>query len=236
MNIINILLIFVFLVLIYGNLKGKSILQENMTNATASNAEAIANVASLYNTGNFTMTNATITNDANITNKSTTKNLDVTGIANITIANITNGLNVGSGNNKLTVDSNGNVVIPGNLIINGKLTVNNGSEFKGGRHYFSDSENAGRLRVGGAWGIPGIYAEDGKDVVVGSSTGNIKYDSTNSILLGGKEYGIFQTHGSNGCSNRWLHATSGCGTMGWHGAGSYDNPNVHTSKFRIKPI
>ena len=37
----------------------------------------------------------------------------------------------------------------------------------GGRTYFKDAENKGRVRVGAAWGIPGLYSEDGQDIVVG---------------------------------------------------------------------
>ena len=37
---------------------------------------------------------------------------------------------------------------------------------------FSDNEKAGDLRVGGAWGTPGIYSEKG-DVVVGSLSKNV---------------------------------------------------------------
>lgn len=67
-----------------------------------------------------------------------------------------------------------NVSIKGDVNINGKLIVKNGSNFSGGRHYFQDIENAGRLRVGAAWGMPGIYSEDNKDIMIGSATGNIK--------------------------------------------------------------
>ena len=42
----------------------------------------------------------------------------------------------------------------------GHLTVKSGSNFNGGRHWFKDEENAGRLRVGAAYGIPGIWGED----------------------------------------------------------------------------
>ena len=45
-------------------------------------------------------------------------------------------------------------------------------EGSGGRNLFSDSEKAGNLRVGGAWGTPGIYSEKG-DVVVGSLSNNV---------------------------------------------------------------
>ncbi len=72
---------------------------------------------------------------------------------------------------QLTVDNllTARLLEAGSLSATGKLTVKNGSEFSGGQHYFQDSENAGRLRVGAAWGFPGIYAEDGGDLVVGAS-------------------------------------------------------------------
>jgi len=47
-----------------------------------------------------------------------------------------------------------------NLIVPGHLTVNNGSNFSGGRHYFKDEENTGRVRVGGVYGKPGIWGQD----------------------------------------------------------------------------
>jgi hypothetical protein len=47
-----------------------------------------------------------------------------------------------------------------NLVVPGHLTVKNGSNFSGGRHYFKDEENVGRLRVGAAYGVPGIWGED----------------------------------------------------------------------------
>lgn len=43
----------------------------------------------------------------------------------------------------------------------------------GGRNYFRDEEQRGRLRVGAAWGLPGIYSEDGEDVTVGASGGDV---------------------------------------------------------------
>lgn len=44
--------------------------------------------------------------------------------------------------------------------------------FNGKRNFFTDEENKGKLRVGAAWGVPGIYSEQGS-VVVGSQNGNI---------------------------------------------------------------
>ena len=47
-------------------------------------------------------------------------------------------------------------------------------EGRTGRNYFIDEENRGRLRVGAAWGYPGIYSEDsGHHLVLGSNTGHI---------------------------------------------------------------
>jgi len=76
----------------------------------------------------------------------------------------------------------------GNVAIKGQLEVNNGSRFMGDRHFFTDAEGKGLLRVGAAWGVPGIYAEQG-DVVVGSQTGNIWLNGntkTNVLQLGEK--------------------------------------------------
>ena len=56
--------------------------------------------------------------------------------------------------------------IMSNLNVN-NLTVKNGSEFNGDRHFF---QNAIRLRIGSYMGIPGIYAEDGRDLTLGSDS------------------------------------------------------------------
>jgi hypothetical protein len=70
----------------------------------------------------------------------------------------------GEGNNYLKL---------GNTRVKGHFQAHNGSDFRGGRHFFQDQENAGRLRVGGVWGKPGIYAEDGKNSCIGASGGNM---------------------------------------------------------------
>jgi hypothetical protein len=46
------------------------------------------------------------------------------------------------------------------------LHVTNGSRFSGDRHWFTDLEAKGRLRVGAADGIPGICSEDKQDIIV----------------------------------------------------------------------
>lgn len=63
---------------------------------------------------------------------------------------------------------------PNGLGINDKGATIQGID---GRNYFQDSEKAGVLRVGGVWGIPGIYSEKG-DVAVGSQSGKIKLKGT----------------------------------------------------------
>jgi hypothetical protein len=95
----------------------------------------------------------------------------------------------------------GGLTVPGALTISGTLTgnglfsANNGSRFVGGRHYFKDEENKGSLRVGAAWGIPGIYSEQG-DCVIGAQSGTVIVGGgnrmvvnkieTNEILIGGR--------------------------------------------------
>jgi hypothetical protein len=51
------------------------------------------------------------------------------------------------------------------------LHVTNGSRFTGGQHHFKDAEGAGRLRVGAAWAIPGLYSEDNQDIIIGCAAG-----------------------------------------------------------------
>lgn len=50
------------------------------------------------------------------------------------------------------------------------LYTNDGIQIQGlsGRNYFRDVEARGNLRVGAAWGMPGIYAESGVGVVGGA--------------------------------------------------------------------
>jgi hypothetical protein len=79
--------------------------------------------------------------------------------------------------------------------INGLFSANNGSRFVGGRHLFKDEENKGSLRVGAAWGAPGIFAEEG-DLAIGARSGTVIVGGgnrmvvnkieTNEILIGGR--------------------------------------------------
>ena len=54
-----------------------------------------------------------------------------------------------------------------NFHMNKNLTIEGGINATGGRTHFKDVENKGRVRVGAAWGIPGLYSEDNQDIVVG---------------------------------------------------------------------
>lgn len=81
------------------------------------------------------------------------------------------------GGQMLAIDSNGKTFFgpvgkDDGPISCGQLMVKNGSRFSGDRHYFTDAEGKGAIRVGAAWGIPGIYSEQG-DIVLGSQSGNV---------------------------------------------------------------
>lgn len=53
-----------------------------------------------------------------------------------------------------------------------------------GRNYFRDGEAAGQLRVGAAWGLPGIYAESGRCVVGGQAGVSIEPVGIGNIGVG----------------------------------------------------
>ena len=64
-------------------------------------------------------------------------------------------VNLGTAGKFVEITGNGNIKVPG------------GAQVTGGRSHFKDAENKGRLRVGAAWGIPGLYSEDNQDIVIG---------------------------------------------------------------------
>jgi hypothetical protein len=59
-----------------------------------------------------------------------------------------------------------------------KLSLSDGLTVKGGRSFFSDKDNKGKLRVGAYDGKPGIFSEDKEDLVLG-------VESSNSVSIGG---------------------------------------------------
>ncbi len=64
---------------------------------------------------------------------------------------------------KMKINSAGNVEMAGHI------TGKKGMNMSGGRSHFKDTENKGRVRVGAAWGIPGLYSEDNQDIIIGIS-------------------------------------------------------------------
>ena len=91
----------------------------------------------------------------------------------------------------------------GNISASGNISSRNGLTVTGGRTYIKDAENKGRLRVGAAWGVPGLYSEDRQDIVVGchssrsvhlgrpnlvkiDARGNIHLPKGANIYVGGK--------------------------------------------------
>ena len=79
---------------------------------------------------------------------------------------------VGVGTNTPSQDNK--LEVKGKIAAQSLNTLDQSAKIEGsaGRNMFSDSEKAGKLRVGAAWGTPGIYAEKG-DVVVGSQSTNV---------------------------------------------------------------
>ena len=90
---------------------------------------------------------------------------------------------IGTNGKYLSVSGDGNVSAKGNVEASGKLTTKNGMNITGGRSYFKDSENKGRVRVGAAWGIPGLYSEDGQDIVVGVASNKSAHIGTSGKYL-----------------------------------------------------
>jgi hypothetical protein len=96
--------------------------------------------------------------------------------------NITSG-----GTVRLSVDTAGAFTLTGNLAVSGDFSVDsvtiNGVS---GRNYFKDSElsTGTGLRVGAAWGLYGIYAENG-NVVIGGAGGSVNLQNGAATIASG---------------------------------------------------
>lgn len=153
--------------------------------------EGHATVKDVISTGNINTTGS-----LSVGNITSTENITTTGgkiSANTTTTKNGNRATVNGGNVNAT-----NLIVSGPSSLNGGLSTttinaNAGGNFSGGRYYFNDSENCGKLRVGCAWGKPGIYAEpkDAKcstcsdDLVLGSKSARISLQNgTGTNLVG----------------------------------------------------
>ena len=96
----------------------------------------------------------------------TIKSTNIDTSANINLLNDSPNISFRNGKN-FTITNDNSVDF---LSIDSSNYVN----FYGNRNFFTDEENAGRLRIGSAWGKPGIYSQDtGKDLAIGSESKKI---------------------------------------------------------------
>ncbi|MCA9543998.1 MAG: hypothetical protein KC613_06390, partial [Myxococcales bacterium] len=121
------------------------------------------------------------------------RGMDMTGTADFrSVTNMRSTLNTyGTLQGHSTVDFNGSTYLDGrvytrgdNVYLQNTRTYSYNTMYFGsaewstyiqgrnGRNYFEDAENAGPLRVGAVWSHPGIYAEGGRNLAIGSQGGN----------------------------------------------------------------
>jgi len=120
-----------------------------------------------------------------------------------------------------------------------------------GRNYFRDAEGAGNLRVGGVWGMAGIYAESGPAVVGGtggvSLQNNSMFVSTNgnvglgtnspSAKLDVRGKSLFTRDGVSECCGNDATITIGENTNGTgkRASISFHNAGRHEGTLELAP-
>lgn len=76
-----------------------------------------------------------------------------------------------------------NLRVEGNVNVIGKLNVNNESHFNGNRHHFYNNDKTNKIRVGAAYGLPGIYTDN--DISLKSGSGNVYFLNYPHLEAGG---------------------------------------------------
>ena len=139
--------------------------------------ESLQILASVYNGETLTVKNinvidsATIQN-ATVTGTTTLKDTQINGNATMT-GNIATTGEVTGGNATFA-----NLVSNGTVKSTGLLTVTGGSSFSGSSHLFTDGGSANKLRVGSAYGVPGISADSGEQIQIQDFTVGTQKAST----------------------------------------------------------
>lgn len=99
----------------------------------------------------------------------------------------------GGGSNRITIGRDMSWGALSSLILNGNIGIGttttdtyklnvSGTVLFTGNYLYANAESAGRLRVGAAWGIPGLYSGDdgAKDLVLGVPSGRKVYIGTST--------------------------------------------------------
>lgn len=125
----------------------------NTTLETFSTNEAISNIASLYNSTNFTISNVNVTSSLNVAGTTNLKG-ELTNLGNAKI----NGNIINNGNTSITgnLSANGNTTIKGSLVVKGRNILDELDNIK--KHYIQDgspigiqSSRGGFLQDAGGW-------------------------------------------------------------------------------------
>lgn len=76
--------------------------------------------------------------------------------------------------------------VNGKIITTDNIESNNGLTVKGGETIIQASNNEGRLRIGTPSGVPGIYSEDDKDILIGcESKRSVHFGKLNLVRIDG---------------------------------------------------